>query len=170
MHRVVGSLLTFGQATSTDTSPTDDAPLASVVEAAVRAVRVGMDTVEVEIEVDPIPVDILLDAAWGERILLNLLENAVRYRSPDRPLKIRLEWDAQRYTLTVADNGRGIPIAQRPIAFQPFSRLESATGTEGTGLGLAIVRQYLSSRGGDARIEGDPSEGTRIVLHLPRSA
>lgn len=99
------------------------------------------------------------------RVLINLLENAVRYGA-GKPVDLTL--DCQRLEIRIADRGRGIPDHERAAVFRPFYRVEpsrcSATG--GSGLGLAIVRQLTDANGWHVALIDREGGGTVAVLSL----
>jgi len=110
------------------------------------------------------PVPVRLDPVWTE-----LLENSIRFRDPDRPLRICIEAGADESGLWVQfqDNGIGWDPASSTKLFQPFQRLSARKG--GAGLGLAIARALVESAGGEIRAEGG-SPGACIRVSLPAVA
>jgi signal transduction histidine kinase len=105
-----------------------------------------------------------------ERLLVNLVDNAVRYASSSVVVSARREgaWAE----LSVADDGPGIPSADRERAFGRFTRLDDARSRDGAeaggaGLGLAIVRATAQAYGGSAYLEAAPAAGLRAVVRLP---
>jgi signal transduction histidine kinase len=94
-------------------------------------------------------VNIRGDARLLRRLLRNLLENARRHGAP--PTQVRVAQDAGNATITVWDNGPGVPQAEFENVFRPFYRPSDARDRAGTGLGLALVRQIAHRHGGDAR-------------------
>ena len=94
-------------------------------------------------------VNIRGDARLLRRLLRNLLENARRHGAP--PTQVRVAQDAGNATITVWDNGPGVPPAEFENVFRPFYRPGDARDRAGTGLGLALVRQIAHRHGGDAR-------------------
>jgi signal transduction histidine kinase len=103
------------------------------------------------------------------QILLNLLDNAVKYGPPGQTITIGSEIAGDRVRIWVEDQGPGIPHADRQRVWEPYVRLdrdaESVTG--GSGIGLAVVRELVSLHGGRARAEGGPGGGARLVVELP---
>jgi two-component system, OmpR family, osmolarity sensor histidine kinase EnvZ len=95
----------------------------------------------------------LIDPLALERVIGNLLNNALRYGAP--PISVTLAPDNHNAIISIADHGPGIPAAQREHIFEPFTRLESSRNskTGGTGLGLAIVREICRSNGWEVRLE-----------------
>ena len=103
------------------------------------------------------------------RVLANLVDNAVRHARSGVSLQARTE--SGHAVLTVADDGPGIPAAERERVFERFARLDDARDRDagGTGLGLAIVRELVRRSGGSISLQ-DNASGTGIVavVHLPR--
>ncbi|RAY11256.1 two-component sensor histidine kinase [Actinomadura craniellae] len=100
------------------------------------------------------------------RLLTNLLDNAERHA--ESAIDVRLRRDGGHAVLTVADDGAGIPEADRERVFERFTRLDSARSRDsgGTGLGLAIARDIAVAHGGSLHI-ADAPRGARFVLRLP---
>jgi two-component system, OmpR family, sensor histidine kinase KdpD len=107
------------------------------------------------------PVEV--DAAQIERVLANLLENALRYSPPGSQVLLRVERGATELRIHVIDTGAGLPDEQREALFQPFRR--GAAG-QGSGLGLAIARGFAEANGGRLWAQNDPGGG-HLVLSLP---
>jgi K+-sensing histidine kinase KdpD len=107
------------------------------------------------------PVEV--DAAQVERVLANLLENALRYSPPGSHVLLRSELGATELRLHVIDSGSGLPDKQREALFQPFRRGEAG---HGSGLGLAIARGFAEANGGKLWAQDDPGGG-HLVLTLP---
>ena len=101
-----------------------------------------------------------------KRCLANLVSNAARFGSA---LSITGHRDHRWLTVTVDDDGPGIPIALREDVFKPFLRLDDARNQDegGTGLGLAIARDIARSHGGDIRLGDSPLGGLRATVRIP---
>lgn len=112
------------------------------------------------------------DAQAIEQIVVNLLDNALKYAadSDDRRLRVTLEGLPGRALLRVQDRGPGIPAAERERVFQRFVRVQrpSTAHTPGTGLGLSLVRDLARAHGGDAHASARPGGGASIEVWLPR--
>ena len=106
-----------------------------------------------------------VDGDAVRRILLNLLDNAVRYGPEGQTLRITAVNRQSSLELTVEDEGPGVPHSDRERVWEPFER-GSTTVDTGTGIGLAVVRQLVKLHGGDARIT-EGSRGARFVVTLP---
>jgi signal transduction histidine kinase len=106
------------------------------------------------------------------RILLNLLDNAVKYGPPDQEITISAERSGDRILVRVDDQGPGVPHADRERVFLPFHRLarEESAAISGSGVGLAIVRDLATRMGGGVTIEDAPRGGCRFTVTLPGPA
>lgn len=105
------------------------------------------------------------------QVLRNLLTNALKFRSHERDLVIRLQSESSPdgVTMIVEDNGIGMDEETARHAFEPFFRARTDREVPGAGLGLAIVQRTVTSLGGSCRIEVLPQGGTRFVFRLPRA-
>ncbi len=123
-------------------------------------------------EIPPVRADIAL----MERVLSNLLENAIRHTPAEGVIEIGLSGLADRVSVTVADTGSGIGPEDLPFIFERFyrgerSRLraEEPAGT-GSGLGLAIVKRILELHGGEIRVTSEVNAGARFSFDLACAA
>jgi two-component system sensor histidine kinase KdpD len=108
------------------------------------------------------------DPALLERVVANLVENALRWSPEGRPVRVEAGCVTGRLHLRVVDQGRGMPQAERERAFEPFQRLGDDGGaTTGVGLGLAVARGLVTSMDGELFVEDTPGGGTTMVVSLP---
>jgi PAS domain S-box-containing protein len=100
-------------------------------------------------------------------IVYNLLSNALKYRSPQRPLVIKIATfrEGACIVFCVEDNGLGIAPNQVEKVFQMFKRLH--THVEGTGIGLYMVRQMVENYGGKIQMESQPDQGSQFKVYFP---
>ncbi|MBN2491387.1 MAG: HAMP domain-containing histidine kinase [Planctomycetes bacterium] len=107
-----------------------------------------------------------------ERILLNLLDNALKYRRPrSAAIELRARRVEDRLEVAVVDNGPGIPAAEQERIFEPFYRVQyDDYAIRGAGLGLAIARRLARQLGGELRVASRVGEGSTFVLELPAAA
>ena len=116
-----------------------------------------------------LPVDsptLHVDAAQLERVLVNLLENALRFSSPGEPVEIQTEVGATELVLRVVDHGRGLRPDELDRVFEPFEHGVAESGG-GSGLGLAIARGFTHANGGRLWAESTPGSGATFALALP---
>jgi signal transduction histidine kinase len=104
-----------------------------------------------------------------EQIMRNLLENAVKFSSRQRPLRIvvRSERRGPSVAITVEDNGVGMDAESAKLAFEPYFRGYSDREVPGHGLGLAIVERATRALGGSCAIVSSPDAGARVTVKLP---
>ncbi|CUU59373.1 two-component system, OmpR family, sensor histidine kinase KdpD [Parafrankia irregularis] len=107
------------------------------------------------------------DPALLERVIVNLVANALRHAPAGTPPIITASALAGRVELRVIDRGPGIPPAQHDNVFQPFQRLGDHDNTTGVGLGLALSRGLTEAMGGTLTPEETPGGGLTMVLSLP---
>jgi len=124
---------------------------------------------EVEIDaVEPEPM-VLGDGDQIIRLVQNLVGNAIKYRSPDRPLRIRLGMRRLdgHWEFSVSDNGIGIDSQYFERIFGIFQRLHTREKYDGTGIGLAICKKIVERHGGSIRVESEPDQGSTFLFTLP---
>ncbi|WP_433538557.1 ATP-binding protein [Micromonospora sp. CA-249363] len=171
---LVNSLLTFssleaGRARS-DAHEVDlpalTAELASVFRAAVE--RAGLT---LEVDCPPLPHPVAVDPVNWERIVTNLLSNALKYTFIGG-IRVAVDADHDEVRLTVADTGIGIAEADLPKLFERFHRVQGARSRshEGTGIGLALVHELARLEGGEIRVASRVGAGTAFTVVLPWSA
>jgi signal transduction histidine kinase len=125
---------------------------------------------DVELLSDVTPgVEAMLEPGALRQLLLNLLDNAIKYGPPGQTVTIRLETSPGLLRLAVEDEGPGIPASERARVFEPFARIDhdARSRVAGTGIGLSVVHDIASAHSGRAWIETAPSGGTRVVVELP---
>jgi signal transduction histidine kinase len=112
------------------------------------------------------------DRAGIERVLVNLVANALKFSSPGQTPKIRIlsEKKSPNVRISVADNGVGIDLRYRDRIFGVFERLSSGGNQVGTGIGLAIVKRSVEKMGGVVGVESAPGTGSRFWFELPEAA
>ena len=117
-----------------------------------------------------VPPDLPLVAVDGDmirRVLINLLENAIKYTPPEGKIRVGACQDGGFIQAWVEDSGPGIPPAERMHIFDKFSRLNPKGGPRGLGLGLAYCRLAVAGHGGRIWVESEPGEGARFIFTLP---
>ena len=104
-----------------------------------------------------------------EKILLNLLTNAIKYTPPGGDVQVALHDHADGAELTVRDTGPGIPESEQAVIFDRFYRTESAEThhSGGAGIGLALVKEAVAALGGTIRLDSAPGQGSAFSVRLP---
>lgn len=161
MQAMLEAYLAFARGEGDEESvPTDIAEMMRAIE--IEADRAGF-TVRQTFEGAPL---VIVRPNAFKRAVGNLVGNACRYAE-------RVEVTARHargyLTVTIDDDGPGVPEAERENVFRPFYRLDQARNQDegGTGLGLAITRDIVRGHGGDVRLEQSPLGGLRAVLRIP---
>ncbi|MGD9603661.1 MAG: sensor histidine kinase [Gammaproteobacteria bacterium] len=115
------------------------------------------------------PVHVAGDATALRSLLMNLLDNALRYTPPPGTLALDVGAEGGGARIEVTDTGPGIPVTERTRVFDRFYRIPG-TEPSGSGLGLAIVRRAVDLHGGDIVLAAGPGGvGTRVTVRLPRA-
>ncbi|GAA4057845.1 sensor histidine kinase [Actinomadura miaoliensis] len=123
---------------------------------------------EVRIRVPDTLPDVLADPALLERVLANLVGNAVRHNPPGgEPVAVTASAHAEHVEIRVIDRGPGIPPAARDRVFLPFQRLDDRSAGTGVGLGLALSRGLTEAMGGTLTPEETPGGGLTMIVSLP---
>ncbi|MBM2623040.1 GAF domain-containing sensor histidine kinase [Actinoplanes sp. LDG1-06] len=165
MQRLITSLLTYARAGHAPCRP-EPTKLGDLVDQALNDLRGSRDGATVEVPPD-LPV-IEADPTLIRQLLQNLLGNALKYRRPDRPCHIEVSArpDGEQWRIAVADNGLGIPKAQRERVFEMFTQVDPASG-QGHGVGLSTCQRIVDRHGGRIVAAETPGGGTTVVFTLP---
>ncbi len=141
----------------------------AVVRAAVELSERLAAARSMKIEIDAEPALARGDAGSLEQVLVNLIDNAVKYGPPGQTIALGIRSDVSEVHVWVEDSGPGIPLADRERVWQPFVRLERPDdATAGTGIGLTIARDLMTRMNGKVAIHEAAGGGTRVSLFLPR--
>jgi PAS domain S-box-containing protein len=168
---IVSQILLAGQLeegrVDVTTSETDLRPLAeSVLDSArLRA----PDRIELRLEQNGVRAVALADEDKLRQVLVNLLDNAIKYSPDGGDVTVEVAGGHGRVRLAVRDRGLGIPPGEQERIFEKFYRLDPALtrGVGGSGLGLFISRELVSRMGGSLTVRSQPGEGAAFVVDLP---
>ena len=172
LQRLVNSLLEFSrlEAGRADAAfrPTDLAQLTRDLASSFRSAfeRAGL---RFEVEAPPLGEPVFVDRDMWERVVLNLLSNALKFTLAGS-VHLRLLVDGDAVLLRVRDTGSGIPSDELPRLFLRFHRVHGvrARTHEGSGIGLALVNDIVRLHGGEIGVQSRPGEGTQFEVRLPR--
>jgi signal transduction histidine kinase len=149
--------------------------LSELVDETVAAMRAGAEAkgVAVAADLQPLPRPARADPERLQRVLFNLLENAIRHTPADGSVTVRAEPAGDWVEFEVEDTGAGIPLEDRERLFEPFVRGKTGVGDEtdgerhaGAGLGLALSRAIVEAHGGQIWL-ADSDTGTRVRFVIP---
>ncbi|WP_333767305.1 SpoIIE family protein phosphatase [Streptomyces sp. IBSBF 2435] len=140
--------------------------LASVFRSAID--RAGLDFL---VECDPLPEPVHIDRSMWEKVILNLLSNALKFTF-DGSIRVGVRTVDGVAEVTVADTGIGVAAEEMPRLFERFHRIEKARSrsNEGSGIGLALVKELIGLHRGTITAESAAGEGTRFTIRLPFGA
>ncbi|SEC00633.1 sensor histidine kinase KdpD [Streptomyces sp. PAN_FS17] len=160
---LVGNLLDMSRLqTGTVTPLIREIDLDEVVPMALGGVPEG--SVELDIP-ETLPM-VSVDKGLLERVVANVVENAVKYSPQDEPVLVSASAIADRVEVRVVDRGPGVPDEAKERIFAPFQRYGDAPRGAGVGLGLAVARGFAEAMGGTISAEDTPGGGLTMVLSL----
>ncbi|HEY2516751.1 MAG TPA: ATP-binding protein, partial [Polyangiaceae bacterium] len=156
-----------------ETKPTEDVvresvDLGSLASNVIDALRGRRKDANVLVAV-PTDAQALGDPMGLEQVILNLVDNALKYGQPGGRVELRGAREGGRVVLTVADEGPGIAREHLARLFERFYRVDAGRSREqgGTGLGLAIVKHLVESMGGSVSVDSNVGRGTVFRVELP---
>jgi two-component system, OmpR family, sensor histidine kinase KdpD len=163
---LVGNLLDMSRIQAGAVAPaTRRVGLEEVVPAALAGLGARASDVTVDVPESLPPV--IADPALLERVVANLVENAVAHSPAGAPVRVEAGEVGGRVLIRVVDRGPGIPPDERERVFQPFQRMDdSPSHGAGVGLGLAVARGFTVAMGGDLTIDDTPGGGATMVIEL----
>jgi signal transduction histidine kinase len=166
MDTLIADLLAYGRLTHSQVTLTS-VSLSETLSRAVRQSSYQIQTSKADLSIHEIPYAVRADAKILEQVLVNLLDNAIKFTAQN--VRPRIEISAERRNRTVRvsvkDNGIGVPLQYRERIFGAFERLRPADDG-GTGIGLAIVKQGVERMGGRAGVESESGKGSTFWIEL----
>jgi two-component system phosphate regulon sensor histidine kinase PhoR len=141
-----------------------------VTETVVDAARTHLpEGITLELAVPPTLPAVAADEQQLRQVLVNLVENAVKYSPDGGPVKVELARAERTVRWTVSDEGLGIPVSERRRVFEKFYRLDPnmTRGIGGTGLGLYICRELVQRLNGRIWVDGNLGRGSQVHVELP---
>ncbi|MFL0658378.1 CHASE domain-containing protein [Cylindrospermopsis raciborskii UAM/DH-MRr] len=121
----------------------------------------------IELEFSPKLTQVFLDKKLLRSILINLLDNAIKYSPSAIPVQLRITREEKKIIWQIQDSGIGISPDDKPHIYNPFYRGSNVGEIGGTGLGLAIVRACIQRHKGEWKIESELGQGTVVIVKLP---
>jgi heavy metal sensor kinase len=146
---------------------------ALVRDAAEQATAMGAATnVRVTLNLDPRELPVRANEVQLRRLLLILVDNAVKFTPSGGTVTLTATGDGDAVTLAVADTGVGIAADDLPHIFERFWRVDKVRSRDvsGAGLGLPIAKQIADQHGARLEVQSEPGRGSRFTVHLPRAA
>jgi PAS domain S-box-containing protein len=170
MDRLLNDLLAYGRLTHVEVTAVPisiESSLAHVMEELNPRIRERHAVIQVQ---GRLP-NVIANPALLNQVLLNLLDNALKFVPPDRTphITIKTTKNEDRVRLSITDNGIGIAPAYYGKIFDLFARLHKSTAYPGTGIGLAVVKKAMERIGGKVGVESTPGEGSCFWLEFRSS-
>lgn len=146
------------------------ASLSIIFERSISAVSMFAQKHQVELQVEPCQIELLVDSNRLVQVLVNLLSNAIKFSPPGSMVTIATRQSPGYVEIGVIDHGRGIPQSHQESIFEAYRQVEVADGQAkgGTGLGLAICKAIVEAHHGQIGVNSELGKGSVFWLKLPR--
>jgi len=168
LHRLVSNLLDITRLESGALDlHTEWMPLEEVVGAALNRRELASEVRRVRVSLpEDLPL-VAMDGVLMEQLLLNLLDNALKYSPPESPVDLKAWATGKSLTLSIADQGPGIPAGEEERIFEKLARGQAASNRPGAGLGLAICKGIVTAHHGRIQAVNHPQGGAQFLVTLP---
>jgi len=142
--------------------------VAALIDAAIEQSRTAFPSREFRVTLASNLPRVLADAAWIEKVLINLLGNAAKYSPASQPVFVSAEPQGEMLAISVADRGEGIDPMEQSMVFDKFYRGQGQRSrVSGTGMGLAICRAIVNAHGGTISVTSQLGHGSVFTFTLP---
>jgi PAS domain S-box-containing protein len=148
----------------------DNVDIGKIIDECVNLIRSSAEEKRIEIRKEHnhySSLNLYTDQVRLKQVILNLLENAVKYNRYGGQVTITSEMKKDAIVVHVRDTGIGIPIEEQSKIFEPFYRIENNNSVEGTGIGLALVQQITQLLGGKIGLQSTKGVGSNFWVELP---
>ncbi|MEO0373312.1 MAG: chemotaxis protein CheB [Cyanobacteria bacterium P01_A01_bin.17] len=168
MEALIQDLLTYSRL-SQDTNTLVEVDLGTTLEAVLQDLALLIDEHQASITSDSELPTITANATAMQQLFLNLISNAIKFRSDKPPtINISVQKQPQEWLIAVEDNGIGLDQKFKDRIFVIFQRLHSRTQYPGTGIGLALCRKIIENLGGRIWVESEVGQGSTFYFTLPQ--
>ncbi len=170
MQSLVAELYRYAKAVGKDAAM-KLVDLGELVESVLQEREADLLQANAQVKTSPLPSVLGVRGPLAS-VFANLVDNAIKYRSPDKPLEIRLTTkpDGAHVQIDVSDNGQGFDPAHSERVFGLFKQLDPAGSPGGMGVGLALCKKVMERHGGSIEAHPRPGEGATFRLRFPRAA
>ena len=167
MMTLIKDLLQYSRVTH-DTRSAEPVDLNGTLDSALANLAGPIEESEAKITVRRLPTVMGIDSLLV-RVFQNLIGNAIKYRSPERPLTIDIQVERRTadWRFAVSDNGIGFDMQYADKVFIMFKRLHDRSQYPGSGIGLAIVKRIVERHGGQVAVMSEPGIGSTFSFTLP---
>ena len=132
--------------------------------------ELGLGPADVELGIEEGLPEVIADAGLLQRVLVNLLDNALRFSPDGTPPRLSASCFAGTIEIRIADCGPGVATERKDDIFVPFQRLGDTDNTTGLGLGLALSKGFVEGMAGSLHAEDTPGGGLTMVISLPAAS
>jgi two-component system sensor histidine kinase KdpD len=168
LNRLVGNLLDMTRLESGAMRfKKESCDIQDVVGSALEELGSRLENRSINVEIPPELPLIHLDFVLIERVLVNVIDNALKYSPPEAPIEIKAHASGAFMEIEVADRGTGIPPEDLTRIFDKFYRVQRPGNVSGTGLGLSISKGIIQAHGGFIAAENREGGGTIITISIP---
>lgn len=167
LGRLINDILILSKIESDISGEEDEFLPNKVVDDVINMVKVLADNKNITIELDERNYDLIFgDKDRFLQLVLNIVENSIKYSNEGSTVKISSFTKGDNYNLIVEDNGIGIPKEDIPRIFERFYRVDKARKSGGTGLGLAIVKHIVKTFNGNIKVESVLGVGSKFIIQI----
>jgi two-component system sensor histidine kinase KdpD len=138
-----------------------------LIGCALAALEPRISSRDVAITILPVMPLVSMDLVLMTQVLMNILDNTLKYSPPGTPVEISARADAPWLVIEITDRGHGVPDQDLKRIFDKFYRIPVPEGAGGTGLGLSICKGIVEAHNGAIRAENRPDGGLRVTVKLP---
>jgi len=174
LNNIASDLLALSELEAKDgAEPPRPVPVHAALDSAIRIVAQEAARREIDLVFeDATPLQALGYRTRLEQVLVNLLDNAIKFNRAGGQVRLAVKQQDERVIITVADTGIGIPSDDLPRIFERFYRVDKARSRDvgGTGLGLSIVRHAVDEMNGSVTVQSELGHGTTFTVTLPAAA
>jgi heavy metal sensor kinase len=171
LKRLIAQLLMLARAEAGDIALTRvEVDLPALVTALVDQLEPVAEAKGVDLRFEPHgSVRVTADEEWLKRLVLNLVDNAIKFTAAGGRVDVRVRAEAERAVFQVSDTGIGISAELLPRIFDPFVRADPSRShrTEGAGLGLSLVKWIIDRHNGRIDVQSIPGKGSTFTIYLP---
>lgn len=168
LNRLLGNLLDLSRLESGSVRVrSDPCDVQDVIGAALEQLGMAARNRRIEVRIDPHLPLVGMDFVLIVQVIVNLLDNALKYSGEDRPISMEAHACHNKLSISICDDGDGIPEHHLAYVFEKFNRAGRSGETSGIGLGLSICRGLVEAHNGEIAIARRQPRGTAVTFTLP---
>ena len=170
LNRFVGNLLDMTRLEARELALKKElCDVQDLIGCALAALEPRISSRDIAVRILPLLPLVSIDLVLMIQVLVNILENTLKYSPPGTSVEITARTDAPWLVIEIADRGQGVPDQDLKRIFDKFYRIPVPEGARGTGLGLSICKGIVEAHNGVVRAENRPDGGLRVIIKVPLS-